>query len=85
MSETPDRLLAPLIIQPDAACEAEDRDRWDEVYPCGALSRFVVERDDHNPSYSPAESCENHLAETVAGMADGDDKVRLIVTIRWDK
>lgn len=76
-----------LTVQPDAACEWEipdpESDEGD-LFPCGKPSRFIVERDDSDPAYTPAESCEQHLGDVVPWMADGDDKVRLIVSIRWD-
>lgn len=55
---------------------------------CGKPSRFVVERSDGDESFGllggGEESCEEHLAETVAGMIGGDE-VRAVVSIRWDK
>ena len=55
--------------------------------PCGALSRFVVARSDGDESFGinggSDECCADHLAETVTGMAAGDN-VHAIVAIRWD-
>ncbi len=54
--------------------------------PCDAISQFVVERSDGDTSFGwdgKHEACEYHLAEVVAGMADGDDQVRAVVAIRW--
>ena len=56
---------------------------------CCAPHRFVVSRADGDLSYSGGREggvyyvCEEHLADAVMGMADGDD-VGLTVTIRYD-
>lgn|SRR5487761_935269 len=71
------------------ACSAIAGHGDDEAEPCGKPSRFLVERSDGDRSYGinggSDESCEEHLTETVAGMIDGDENVRAVVTIRWDK
>jgi hypothetical protein len=74
-----------LTVQPDAACELIIDHEDEGPYPCGALSRFVVERSVDDPAYSPFEACEGHLVDAVLGMADGDTEVPLVVTVRWDK
>jgi len=71
-----------LYLQSDAACEFVVEDD-DGAYPCGALSEFVVERSDGDPSYSPNESCGEHLADMVCGTVDGDAQVTAVVHIRW--
>jgi hypothetical protein len=53
-------------------------------YPCGAVSRFVVDRSDGDESFGWGESCEEHLAEVVSSMIDGDPAITAIVTVRWD-
>lgn len=75
-----------LTVQPAAACElvVDDPDGDDNAFPCGAMSRFVVERYMNDPAYEPFEACEAHLADAVLAMADGDDEIPLIVTIRWN-
>lgn len=58
--------------------------------PCGEPSRFTVIRSDRDPSYdaagdrAAAEACEAHLAGTVAGLMDGDERMTVIVQARWD-
>jgi hypothetical protein len=49
---------------------------------CGQPSRFLVERDD--PSYPPWESCEAHLADTIANLLEGKD-IKATVTVHWDE
>jgi hypothetical protein len=78
--------MPDLTVQPDATCEWEIPDPLTDgdLFPCGRPSRFIVERDDSDPAYTPAESCEAHLGDVVPWMADGDDNVKLTVSIRWD-
>jgi hypothetical protein len=56
---------------------------------CGEPSRFIVSRSDGDTSYGinggSDESCEEHLADTVNGMVEGDVDVRAVVEIRWHK
>jgi hypothetical protein len=55
--------------------------------PCSAVSRFAVGRSDGDTSFGwdgRHESCEEHLAQVVASMINGDETVHAIVTIRWD-
>lgn len=81
----------PLEVDPAVTCTAyvpiEGGDAG-EAEECGAPSRFVVECSDGDKSYGSGggteESCEAHLAETVAGMVAGDVNVHAIVTIRWE-
>ena len=74
-----------LKATPEATCEwLPEPSADDEAEVCGALSRFVVERDDDARGYGPAESCAEHLGEVVPWLIDGSDEVRAIVTIRWD-
>ena len=74
-----------LKATPEAACEwLPEPSADDEAEVCGALSRFVVERDDGARGYGPAESCAEHLGEVVPWLIDGSDEFRAIVTIRWD-
>lgn len=58
-----------------------------EAEPCGKPSRFQVARSDHDESFGinggSDETCEDHLAETVDGMINGDTTVSAIVTVRW--
>lgn len=74
----------PLITcQWDVSPAGDDED----AMPCGAVSHFVVERSDHDPSFGwdgKHEACEEHLAVVVSSMIDGDDEVTAVVTIRWD-
>lgn len=78
-----------LTVQDDATCGSVVVVDEDDAYPCGAPSRYLVERSDGDKSYGEhggsAEACEQHLAETVDGMADGDETVQAVVTIRWDE
>lgn len=64
-------------------------DDEDGPRPCGKPSRFTVSRSDRDTSFGSGggteEACEGHLAGVVAGMVAGDDHVRAVVTIRWDK
>jgi hypothetical protein len=68
----------------DAFARSEEDGLWDK---CVRPSRYVVERSDGDRSFGAGggteESCEEHLVETVAGMVDGDEQVRAVVTIRW--
>jgi hypothetical protein len=78
-----------LTAETDAACAHVVDDEEDGPRPCGELSRFVVARSDGDTSFGAGggteEACADHLAEAVAGMVDGDEHVRAVVTIRWDK
>lgn len=72
-----------LTVSDSAPCEyrfADDEDTW----PCGELSRFLVERADGNPAYVPAECCAEHVSTFLLELTDGDTDTQLIVTIRWD-
>jgi hypothetical protein len=79
----------PITVEDNARCGSVVVVDEDDAYPCGAPSRYLVERSDGDTSYGEnggsAEACDEHLAETVDGMVHGDDTVRAIVTIRWDK
>lgn len=83
------RDAAPLaLVYGEAACDAIIDDEEEGAVPCGALSRFVVSRSDGDKSFGAQggteEACEAHLAEAVAGMADGDEGIWAAVAIRWD-
>jgi hypothetical protein len=71
-----------LIQAANATCEHVIEDE-DGTYPCGAQSEFVVIRSDNDPSYSPNETCGEHLADMVCDTAEGDAQVHAIVHIRW--
>jgi hypothetical protein len=77
-----------LTADPDIKCSAVVVADEDDAYPCGAPSRFQVARSDGDESYGinggSDEACEEHLAESVAGMIDGDDEVIALVSLRWD-
>ena len=57
--------------------------------PCGKPSLFIVSRSDGDENFGGGggteEACEEHLADAVIGMVDGDESIRAVVTIRWDK
>jgi hypothetical protein len=81
----------PLTVDDDIKCGADvqvsdDDEDWE---PCGNRSRFIVERFDEDESFGTLgggeESCEEHLEEAVCGMIGGDDDVRAVVALRWDK
>jgi hypothetical protein len=79
-----------LTVDPAVTCQwdVKPADPEDAYEVCGKTSRFVVERSDGDRSFGwdgKHESCEGHLAEVVAGMVDGNDQIRAIVTIRWDE
>ncbi len=78
----------PLTAEGGVTCSAVVVVDEEDAYPCGATSWFRVERSDGDTSYGinggSGESCDEHLAECVAGMIDGDQDVRAIVAIRWD-
>lgn len=87
-------LSGPQFADPGIMCSAVtgSDDEADEDYPpgpCAAISRFVVARTDGDPSYGvnggSDEACEEHLAETVAEMIEGDPSVGAVVTVRWDR
>jgi len=78
------------MAEPHVRCD------WEEGCNCGGCtvqcrnsSRFRVERSDHDPSYhvsrdrAPTEACEAHVADTIFGLLDGDDKITATVTPRW--
>lgn len=77
-----------LTMNPEVKCSAIVVVDEEDSYPCGAPSRYQVARSDGDESFGinggSDESCEEHLAETVAGMVDGDTAITAIVTIRWD-
>lgn len=79
-------LTADDSITCNAFVDSEEDGLWDQ---CTKPSRFVVERSDGDKSYGTCdgteESCEEHLADAVSGMVDGDEGVRAVVTIRWNK
>jgi hypothetical protein len=54
---------------------------------CPKPSRFVVARSDGDSSFGvnggSEEACEEHLADAVLGMVDGDETVSAVITIRW--
>src|SRR3954454_2986563 len=88
----------PLTVDDTALCVAgvkdeghEDADDhgWRE---CLKPSRYIVERSDFDASFGElgggAESCEEHLQETVDTMVDGSsdkNEIRAVVTIRWNE
>jgi hypothetical protein len=71
------------------ACDWEVEAVDGEFDQCGEVSRFRVERSDHDPSYrvtsdrAPTEACEAHLPDVVFGLMDGDDKIHAVVTPHW--
>jgi hypothetical protein len=65
-----ERMACEWVVDEDALCDEE--------------SRFRVERADADPSYMPAESCSQHLADTIANLLDGDP-ITATVTVHWDK
>ncbi len=74
----------------DVACttdvgDVDDAEDW--IRPCGKPSRFVVARSDGDSSFGAnggsEEACEEHLADAVLGMVDGDETVSAVITIRW--
>jgi hypothetical protein len=78
-----------LTVDENVKCSAiVDHGGEDGIGPCGKPSRFVVERSDQDESYGvnggSEESCEEHLAEAVTGMINGDAEITAIVTPRWD-
>jgi hypothetical protein len=70
-----------------ATCTGDADDEEEGVHDCGKLSRYVVARSDGDKSFGAGggteEACEEHLADAVSGMVDGDENVRAVVTIRW--
>jgi hypothetical protein len=78
-----------LTVDENVKCSAVVVVDEDDACPCGALSRYQVARSDGDESYGinggSDEACGEHLAETVAGMIDGDAEVAAIVAIRWDE
>ena len=67
---------------------SEDPDDEGLMVECRQVSRFQVSRSDGDQSYGTgggAEACEDHLTDAVLGMVDGDEQVRAVVTVRWDK
>lgn len=63
-----------LKATPEATCEWIPEPSGDDMAEmCGSLSRFVAGRDDGERGYIPAESCVEHLGESVALLADGDE------------
>lgn len=80
-------LTIEVSADPAVTCQQEVVSLDGEFDPCPAMSRYVVERSDGDQSFGwdgKHESCAAHLAEVVSGMVAGDDKVRAVVTIRWD-
>ena len=77
-----------LTIDETVKCSATVVVDEDDAYPCRAPSRYQVARSDGDESYGinggSDEACDEHLAETVDGMVDGDAEVTALVTIRWD-
>lgn len=74
-----------------AVCDevvSEEEDPEEGPRGCGKPSVFIVARSDGDKSYGvnggTGEACEGHLAEVVAGMVEGDENIRAVVTIRWD-
>lgn len=51
--------------------------------PCMEYSRFCVTRSDGDESFGPAEACDEHLADAVAGIVSGETDISAVVTIRW--
>lgn len=85
-SLVPDGLTFSVNVICDAFARSEEDGLWDK---CARPSRYVVERSDGDRSFGSRdgteESCEEHLVETVAGMVDGDEHVRAVVSIRWNE
>lgn len=78
-----------LINDPAITCQwdVSPADDDEGAMPCGAVSHFVVERSDGDESFGwdgKHESCEEHVAEVISSMVNGDDKVYAVVAIRWD-
>jgi hypothetical protein len=76
------------VCTADVEGDVEDGDGRRYAEPCGAPSRFIVERSDLDPSWGAEagaeEACAGHLAGMVLGMISGDTNVSAIVTVRWD-
>jgi hypothetical protein len=53
----------------------------DDAAVCGQASRFRIERP--GSGYIPFESCEEHLAEQIATLLEGED-ITASVTVHWD-
>lgn len=82
-------------LDPKVTCttelEDEDGDDVEGHRPFGGTcpkpSRFVVARSDGDSSFGvnggSEEACEDHLADAVLGMVDGDETVNAVITIRW--
>lgn len=84
-------------LSADVTCttdvELEGEDAWEDEHgrragrPCGKPSRFVVARSDGDSSFGgnggSEEACEEHLADAVLGMVDGDETVSAVITVRW--
>ena len=79
----------PLTVQPDAVCGGYVIDPNDNefAYDCGNHSCFLVERSDGDKSFGEnggsTEACAAPLADAGAGMIDGDENIRAVVSIRW--
>lgn len=85
----PDEAPETVTAEDDAFCHYDVEDEEEGPRECGKLSRYVVARSDGDTAFGSGggteESCEEHLAEIVPGMVNGDEHVRAVVTIRWDK
>lgn len=72
-------------------CNAWFKDPEDEglYIECTRPSRFCVSRSDGDKSYGTGggteEACPEHLADAVSGMVDGDENVRAVVAVRWNR
>jgi hypothetical protein len=77
-----------ITVEENIKCSAVVVVDENDAYPCGAPSRYQVARSDGDKSYGvnggSDEACEEHLAEAVAGMVDGDAEITAFVTVRWD-
>lgn len=80
---------AALTVDENVKCSAVVPDEEEDAVPCGALSRYQVARSDGDESFGinggSDEACEEHLAEAIDGMINGDTGITAAVTIRWDK
>lgn len=80
----------PLTADPKITCNGSDPNVFDDepMIECMQMSRFQVSRSDGDESYGTGggteEACEQHLADAVSGMVNGDANVRAVVAIRWD-
>lgn len=69
-------------------CDAFVDSGEDGLRLCGEQARFAVSRSDGDASYGThgghEDCCEVHLAETIAVMLEGNDKLTAIVAVYWE-